>query len=96
METRIFDGTVSDLNNIFESTRENNYFYQLEPSTAMRQLSANQIYCMEYKTDISTDTIYAPLDGYQRPHLVGDLRLYSNYRLTSRGRQDPYRMSIRR
>ena len=90
METRIFDGTISDLPNIYESTRENNYFYQIEPSQNMRQLSASQLYCMEYKTNISTDTIYVPKTGMSDYLYVGDLRLSSVYRISSRGSQNPY------
>lgn len=90
METRIFDGTISDLDNIMTSTRENRYFFQLQPSRGMRQLSASQVYCIEYKTEISTDTIYVPKTGMSDELLVGDLRLNSVYRLTSRGSQDPY------
>ena len=90
MENRVFDGVVSDLRNIFDSTNENNYYYQLTPSAAMRQISAAQTYCMEYKTDTHTDTIYAPTVGLQEDILVGDLRLYANYRMTSAGGQDPY------
>ena len=90
MEERIFDGTVSDLNNVFNSTRENNYYYQLAPSAGMRRISAEQIYCKEYKTETTTDTVYVPRSGFSDDILVGDLRLYSNYRLSSRGGQNPY------
>jgi len=90
METRIFDGTISDLDNIMNSTRENKYFFQLQPSRAIRKLSASQINCIEYKNDISTDTVYVPQTGMSNDLLVGDLRLYSVYRLTSMGAQDPY------
>ena len=90
MEDRVFDGVVSNLENIFNSTRENNYYFQVEPSIAMRKLSAAQTYCIEHKTDTETDTIYAPKQGLVNDILVGDLRLYSNYNLSSRGTQDPY------
>ena len=90
MESRIFDGTVSDLANVFTSTTENNYYFQLTPSVAMKRLSAAQINCIEYKTDTETDTVYVPRTGMSDELLVGDLRLYSVYRLTSRGSQDPY------
>ena len=90
MEARVFDGVVSDLSNVFTSTRENNYFYQVIPSAAMRQLSAEQIYCMEYKTETETDTVYAPRTGMPDDILVGDLRLYANYTKSSVGGQDPY------
>lgn len=90
MEQRVFDGTVSDLPNIFGSTRENNYFFQLVPSQGMKSLSADQVYCMEYKTETTTDTLYAPRTGLQEEILVGDLRLYSNYSLVTIGGQDEY------
>jgi hypothetical protein len=90
METRIFDGTISELDNIMTSTRENNYFFQLEPSWGIRQLSASQVNCIEYKTVVSTDTVYVPTTGMSDELLVGDLRLNSVYRISSRGSQDPY------
>ena len=90
MEQRVFDGTVSDLPNIFGSTQQNNYYFQLKPSTAMSRLSAAQDYCFEVKTDVRTDTLYAPKTGFQDPLLTGDLRLYANYSLTTAGGRDPY------
>ncbi len=90
METRIFDGNISDLDNIMSSTRENNYYFQLQPSQGIRRLSASQVHCIEYKTAIATDTVYVPQTGMSDELLVGDLRLNSVYRLTSRGSQDPY------
>lgn len=90
METRIFDGTISELDNIMNSTRENKYFFQLQPSRGIHQLSASQVNCIEYRTGISTDTIYVPATGMSEELLVGDLRLYSVFRLSSRGSQDPY------
>ncbi|MBR6947790.1 MAG: RagB/SusD family nutrient uptake outer membrane protein, partial [Muribaculaceae bacterium] len=82
MEQRIFDGVVSDLPNIFTSTRENNYYYQLTPSSAMHRLSAAQTYCMENKTATTTDTIYVPKTGLPDDILAGDLRFYANYSLS--------------
>ena len=90
MEQRVFDGIVSDLLNVFSSTRENNYFFQVTPSAGMRQLSADQVYCMEYKTETTTDTVYVPRSGFTDNILVGDLRLFSNYKKTSQGGQDEY------
>ncbi|MBQ7510139.1 MAG: RagB/SusD family nutrient uptake outer membrane protein [Prevotella sp.] len=90
MEKEVFNGTISDLNNVFNSTKDNNYFFQVMPSVAMRRLSADQIHCIEYKTAVTTDTIYVPRTGMSDELLVGDLRLYDNYRLTSLGSQDPY------
>ena len=92
MEDRIFDGVVSDLRNVFCSTRENNYFAQMIPSRGMRKLSADQINCIEYKSEVgtTTDTIYAPRTGFTDDIFVGDLRLVSNFSEQSLGGQDPY------
>ena len=79
MESQVFNGTVSDLRNIFESTNENKYYYQLTPSTAMYDISAAQTYCMEYKTDARTDTIYVPKTGLLDDIYRGDLRFDSNF-----------------
>ena len=90
MEKQIFDGTVSNLSNIFESTLENYNYYQLTPSPAMHEISAAQTYCMEYKTDARTDTIYVPKTGLLDDIYRGDLRFYSNYSQSSSGSQDEY------
>ena len=90
MEQRVFDGVVSDLDNIYESTRENSYYYSLTPSRQMRRLSADQIYCIEYKTATRTDTLYAPRAGFSNSLYAGDLRLCSNFRVTSMGGQSDY------
>ncbi|MBO4810478.1 MAG: RagB/SusD family nutrient uptake outer membrane protein [Prevotella sp.] len=90
MESRVFDGNVSDLQNVFNSTRENNYFYQLTPSAGMRRISAEQVYCMEYKTATTTDTVYVPRTGFSNDNYIGDLRFSANYTLRSEGGQDPY------
>ena len=91
MEERIFDGVVSDLRNVFCSTLENNYFTQMIPSMGMRKLSADQIYCIENKSEdgTTTDTIYAPRN-FTEDIYVGDLRLRSNFTERSVGGQDPY------
>ena len=90
MESRVFDGTVSDLKNIFCSTLENNYYFQVTPSAGMRRLSADQIYCMEYKTSTETDTIYVPRETLSDQLMAGDLRLYANYEESARSGQDAY------
>ena len=90
MESRVFDGTVSDLENIFCSTLENNYYFQVTPSAGMRRLSADQIYCMEYKTSTETDTIYVPRETLSDQLMAGDLRLYANYEESARSGQDAY------
>ena len=90
METRIFDGIVSDLDNVYNSTQENNYYFQMTPSTAMRNISAAQINCIKYETNTTIDTVYAPRTGLTSELLVGDLRLKSNFSLRAYGSDDPY------
>lgn len=90
MESRVFDGVVSDLGNIFNSTRENNYYYQVTPSMAMQKLSEAQTYCMEYQSGTQTDTIYAPKVGLMKDIMAGDLRLNSNYSQSSSGGQSEF------
>lgn len=92
MEARVFDGTISNLNNLFCSTEENNYFYELTASQGMANLSAEQMYCFENDIPGATtkDTLYAPHTGLYRSELVGDLRYYSNFRLSSYGSNNEY------
>lgn len=90
MEERVVDGTVSDLPNIFGGTSQNKYYNQLVPSQGMRNISAAQIYCQEYKTETETDTVYAPRTGLLDDIYVGDLRLSSNFHEYSLGGQDEF------
>lgn len=90
METRVFDGVISDLPNIFKSTTDNYNYFQVQPSAAVKRLSAAQNYCMEFKTETATDTIYVPKTGMSDGLLVGDLRLYSVFDQRTSGTQDPY------
>lgn len=83
MEQRVFDGVVSDLSNVFNSTEENRNYFQLTPSLAMHQLSADQTFCIENRTNTQIDTIYVPKKGLNQEILVGDLRFYSNYKTSS-------------
>ena len=88
MEASVFNGVASDLPNIYNSTDENYRYFQLKPSTAMRNLSAAQIYCFEVKTDIRTDTLFAPKTGLMDDIYAGDLRLCSNYSISSKGKDE--------
>lgn len=78
METSEYDGVVSRLDDLFESTVDNQYYYQVGGSRALAELSAAQRYVMIY-TDPSTmlnDTI-SPADKeieYEDDNLRGDLR----------------------
>lgn len=88
MEERVFDGVVSDLPNIYNSTNQNYRYFQLQPSMAMRNLSAAQTYCFEVKYDTKTDTLFARKTGLMNDLYAGDLRLCSNYTLTYQGKDE--------
>lgn len=90
MEERVFDGVVSDLSNIYNSTQENNNYFQITPSQAMYDISAAQTYCLENKTATTTDTIYVPKTGLYKEIMAGDLRFYSNYNIVSVSGQDKF------
>ena len=90
MEERVFDGVVSDLSNIYNSTQENNNYFQITPSQAMYNISAAQTYCLENKTATTTDTIYVPKTGLYKEIMAGDLRFYSNYNIVSVSGQDKF------
>src|SRR5574344_2102780 len=79
METSDFNGVTSDLKNVYNSTLDNNYYYQAEPSKALKTLSKSQINCIVYSTATSRDTLYAPTVNEKSEFLVGDLRLYANW-----------------
>ena len=92
MESRVFDGTISNLRNLFNSTTENNYYYELTSSPAMSRISNDQVYCIENEMPGATtkDTIYVPRSGFNRKEYVGDLRYSSNFQLSSYGTQSEY------
>ena len=92
MEARVFDGTISNLPNLFNSTTENNYFFELYPSYQMEKISASQTYCFEVSLPGATtkDTIYVPHVGLYRSELAGDLRYFSNHTLSTYGAKSDY------
>ena len=71
------EGHYSQLRNIFNTNSQNNYKASLEPSKKIIDLSAAQVYCYNYKGDIT----YVPknLENYKS----GDLRL--SHTLDNRG-----------
>ena len=84
METRTYDGIVSQLSNIFNSTEENNYYYQATHSAAYDDLSSSQQYALIHTDPVTLlpDTVYASDTIHYETELQrGALRLYSNYRL---------------
>ena len=95
METDEYNGIVSRLNDVFNSTSDNFYFYQATHSKAYDELSMSQAYTM---IDLNTvtivaDTIGPPEDKIYKPEYQrGDLRLLAVYgELTSyKGAQGGY------
>ena len=80
MEADQYSGTVSDLPNIFESTSDNYYWYQLTRSRALTATSARQNYCYHAKRPGLNNyqwPAYIPDKANEEPLLRGDLRLYS-------------------
>lgn len=80
-----FDGVVGHLSDVFESTINNSYYFQVKPSAALGQLSRSQRYTLLYQDPLTfaTDTITPPDTlVYDPASLQGDLRLYSCYTLT--------------
>jgi len=89
MESNVFDGTISYLDDIYCSTQDNYYHYQLKYSEEMVQLSARQSYYYDY-VDNSTnthDTVCMTTDSikalYNDRTRHGDLRLFSLVQLAS-------------
>lgn len=70
------DGNYSQLRGIFNSMPENNYKVSLVPSQAMKDISAEQVYCQVTEDG---DTIYAPRN--LSDNRAGDLRLSASWLL---------------
>lgn len=90
MEPDVYSGTVSELSNIFESTVDNDYWYQLTRSRALTATSVRQNYCYHAKVSAKnryTWPAYIPDKNKESEILLrGDLRLsavleteYENY-----------------
>ena len=90
MEYRIFEGNISELRNIYNSTEQNNYYYQMTPSKAMFSLSKAQNYVYHDENNPGTDTIYIQKTGFTKDEYAGDLRFASNYTLSSYGTNNEY------
>jgi starch-binding outer membrane protein, SusD/RagB family len=85
METNSFNGLVSNLRNIFNSTQDNSYYFEATYSQSYKELSMSQSYCKVYVNSFSSlrDTIYAPTENSLNDLYVGDLRLSSIYYSTT-------------
>lgn len=93
METSEFHGIKSMLTDVFESTLNNNYYFQVTPSAGMRSISAAQDYVMEVLTNgIPTDTVRAPKTGLRKDYMQGDLRFSMTYDYSTVNRDElsPY------
>ena len=82
MEASYFNGVRSSLYDIFNSTTENKYFYEIDPSNSLIDLSNNQMTCRIYSDQSGNrDTIYfSKIDTIfnERNYFkYGDLRLHS-------------------
>ena len=98
METSEYNGIISLLPDVFNSTEDNNYFFQVTASNALKQLSRSQRYTLVY-TNATTQTIdtICPPDTlvYENENLRGDLRLYSVLSQRSSGTINTNYSSIR-
>ena len=79
MEAEEYSGTISELPDLFNSTKNNDNWYQLTRSQALTQLSARQNYCYHF---INTRTdyfkpVYQEKSNQDNVLLKGDLRLQS-------------------
>ena len=86
MESTEFDGLVSHLEDVFSSTANNSYYYQVTPSQALSQLSQSQHYVLTYTDPVSLmlDTVSPPDTlAYEISTYRGDLRLASHYDVSS-------------
>lgn len=81
MESTRFNGLVSDLVNVFNSTTLNKYFYQATFSYALMELSKSQSNCKVYENTLTStrDTLFAPSENNINNLFVGDLRLAAVY-----------------
>ena len=83
MESTVFDGTVSYLPDLYNSTDDNDYYFELTYSRALVELSAAQNYRYVYEdrntfqrdtVNMSADSITTLITDEKR---LGDLRLYA-------------------
>lgn len=84
MEESEYNGTISYLKDIFNSTEDNNYYYQATHSAAYDQLSQSQRYTMVYFDPVTNlpDTIVASdTISYASDQMRGDLRQQSVFTL---------------
>lgn len=80
LEETEFDGVRGKLQEIFNSTENNYYYFQVTPSQALKDISMSQDYVYEnVVNDANRDTVYAPKAGFERSYYAGDIRLAGTY-----------------
>ena len=77
MATSDYEGVKSELSTVYQSVLANNYYAQIEPSQALKKLSADQnyVFCVE-ASQTERDTLYVNKGVWSGEFLDGDLRLY--------------------
>ncbi len=75
MEDEYYDGVTSELDDLFNSTKDNYYFYKATASPAIRELSAAQK-CIYYD-GMEKEIYYVNPDEMTNDLMRGDLRLFS-------------------
>ena len=77
MATSDYEGVKSELSTVYQSVLANNYYAQIEPSQALKKLSADQnyIFCVE-ASQTERDTLYVTKGVWPDEFFEGDLRLY--------------------
>ena len=100
-DTVAYYGTTNNLREVFCSQYSNNYYPWVTPSQRIRDISAAQDYCYyDYQSASVKDTVYVSKDpnhfsSYYNPSLlVGDLRLYSVYRISSNASEKRYHSDV--
>lgn len=89
MEDSEYYGVKSDLPNIFSSRENSNYgFFQVTPSKAIRDYSAQENYRYIIVTPAKNDTIYVQKENLQKNYYAGDLRLCQSYTYEPRNRDE--------
>lgn len=93
MEENLFDGPISQLPNLYNSTIDNYYYNQLTYSEQAIRLSAAQSYCYVYSENgIAKDTVYQTADSIVSKlndrKQIGDVRLYAVVRETALNQRD--------
>lgn len=80
MEEEVYDGVISELDEIYTSTEDNYFYPQLTYSNSLASLAAAQEFCYHAVTERGAhDTTFLSDEGieFEDTLLRGDLRLYS-------------------